>query len=168
VRRIVLVVLVLSACEAEPPPSEPPAPAEPVEQGRPLGVPPQMIARARGEAAGLERLPPSLLARALERNREAGSPSYSALARDPSAHAEQHASFEGQLALVRPAGERLWIIALKTRRDGERWTDPVYVLSVVEPGVAEGSVARVDGWVVGPRAIGRNTLPLIVAYSIVS
>jgi hypothetical protein len=69
---------------------------------------------------------------------------------------------------VRSAGPRLWILALHTRRDGERWRDPLYVLSVVPPRLPPdgGATARIDGWVVGERTIGRHALPLIVAYHV--
>lgn len=164
-RALVIAALVLLACEGEQ--SAAPASSAPVveEEGQHLGVPPALIQRARREARGLHRLPPSLREEALVRNR-AGAPSYADLRRDADAHASEPASFEGQIALIRPAGARLWIMALKTRRDGERWTDPLYVLSVIEPTIEEGAIGRVDGWVAGNRTIGRNTLPLIVAYSI--
>lgn len=72
------------------------------------------------------------------------------------------------MGLVRSAGPRLWIMALHTRRDGNAWRDPLYVLSVVPPGVPPdgGATARVDGWVVGERTIGRHPLPLMVAYHV--
>lgn len=158
--RLALVLALACACDPEPPP-EPPRVA--VEEGRALGVPPGMIDRARREATGLARLTPRLRDEALARHRE-GAPSYAEVSGDP--REGDPASFEGQLALIRPAGDRLWILALKTRRDGARWTDPIYVLSVIEPELAEGATARADGWVVGPRRIGRHTLPLVLAYSV--
>jgi len=56
-------------------------------------------------------------------------------------------------------------MALQTRRDGARWRDPLYVLSVVAPPANIGR-ARIDGFVVGRRTIGRHALPLIVAFHI--
>lgn len=146
-------------------------PAEPEaeprdEEGVRLGVPAQTIHRARREALGLERMPESLRRQAIERGRERGSPSYAELRRDPSAHENARVSYEGEVGLARPAGERLWILALRTRQDGERWIDPLYVLSVVPPEVPEHGRARVDGWVVGERTIGRHALPLVVAFAI--
>ena len=133
-----------------------------------LEVPPRAIARARQEAAGLARMPAALRAQTLARRREAPAPDYAQLVEDADAHAHERASFEGQVGFVRPAGPRLWILPLFTRRDGARWADPIYVLSTIRPDlpVAGGVVARADGWVVGTRTIGQNTLPLIVAYSV--
>lgn len=131
-----------------------------------LGVPAATIHRARREAVGLDRMPESLRRHALERGRERGSPAYVELRRDPSAHENERVSYEGEVGLAREAGERLWIVALRTRRDDARWTDPLYVLSVVPPNVPEHARARVDGWVVGERTIGRHALPLIVAFAI--
>jgi hypothetical protein len=67
---------------------------------------------------------------------------------------------------VRPAGENLWILALRTRSEGRAWRDPLYVLSVVRPGLEAGASARIDGFVAGERTIGRHALPLIVAFHI--
>lgn len=166
----------VSGCAEDPAPTRPadppPAEAEPVEDGpgEPLrlGVPPRAIARARQEAAGLYRMPPALRQQTLDSRRALPAPSYAELVADADAHANERASFEGRVAFVRSAGPRLWILPLQTRRDGEQWTDPLYVLSTIPPmlPVEGGSVARVDGWVVGARTIGQNTLPLIVAYHV--
>lgn len=175
-----LALLLVAGCHGEPdPPSEPrrEAPVEaPVEAPPPpedreavrLGVPPELLHRAREEAAGLERLPASLRQQAIERGRERGSPPYDGLRREIAAHENARVSYEGHVGLVRPAGTGLWILALQTRRDGERWLDPLYVLSVVPPGLPRdgGATARIDGWVVGERTIGRNALPLIVAFHV--
>ena len=167
------LIALSSACDEPPapPPEAPaegaPAPAPPGrEEGQRLGVPPEQIRRAREEAAGLARLPEALRRQALEGRAE--SPTYRALRADPDAHAHEAARFEGRVGLARGAGPGLWILALHTRREGERWIDPLYVLSVVEPGVPpDGGVeATVYGWVVGERRIGRHALPLIVAYAV--
>ncbi|HEY8431903.1 MAG TPA: hypothetical protein VIL20_26180 [Sandaracinaceae bacterium] len=173
-RWAIALALALAGCaeDAQPAPEGVPqhearyadAPVE--AEGVRLGVPPRAIHRARREAEGLARMPESLRRRALERGRERGSPSYAELRRDPSAYEDARVSYEGDVGLVRPAGERLWILALRTRREGDRWTDPLYVLSVVPPGVPERTRARIDGWVVGERTIGRHTLPLVVAFAI--
>jgi hypothetical protein len=160
--RLAILMLALTACAPDAPPAGEPAQEE--ERGEALGVPPGMITRARREAQGLVRLRGRLREEALARHRT-NPIVYADLRRDPDAHVDEEASFEGQLALSRPAGDRLWIVALKTRRDGERWTDPLFVLSVTEPD-REGAIVRIDGWVVGARTIGRNTLPLILAYAI--
>jgi hypothetical protein len=111
-------------------------------------------------------MPASLRAQVLERAR--GTIDYAELRAHADAHANERVSYEGNVGLARPAGDHLWIVALQTRRDGERWTDPLYVLSVVHPGVppAGGVRARVDGWVVGERTIGSHALPLVVAFAI--
>ncbi len=127
-----------------------------------LGVPPEAIHRARLEARGLGRVPESLRAQVLERARE--TIEYAELRAHPDAHANERVSYEGNVGLARPAGDRLWIVALQTRADGERWTDPLYVLSVVPP--PQIGRARIDGWVVGERTIGQHALPLIVAFAV--
>lgn len=159
-KRLVLAIALLACEEADVVPE----PVAPQEEGEALGVPPEMIPRARREARGLSRMSDRLREEALARHR-AVPLAYADLRRDPDSHAGEEASFEGQLALVGPAGENLWIVALKTRRDGARWLDPLYVLSVVDPG-EQGRIVRVDGWVVGARRIGRHTLPLVLAYSV--
>ncbi|MEZ4338541.1 MAG: hypothetical protein R3B82_18120 [Sandaracinaceae bacterium] len=180
---VIAIALVAAGCQEDPPPAEPPASAaepaeaaeaaEPPTEGEPgeplrLGVPPRSIARARQEAAGLYRMPAALRRQTLERRRAQPAPSYAALVEDADAHANERASFEGRVAFVRSAGPRLWILPLQTRRDGERWTDPLYVLSTIPPmlPIEGGSIARVDGWVVGARTIGQNNLPLVVAYHV--
>ncbi len=165
---------VVASC-TEPAPTDPPsaevapttAPPAREEAGR-LDVPPGLLQRARDEAAGLDRLPASLRQRALERGRERGSPTYESLRRDTAAHEHQRVSYEGHVSFVGPAGAGLSIMALSTRREGERWVDPLYVLSVVPPGVpASGDAsARIDGWLVGERTIGRHALPLVVAFHV--
>lgn len=158
--------LLLSACVEEPAPEPAPEPTPAEPEGQRLGVPPALLARAREEASGLSHLTPALQARALEGRIPAAQPGYGALRRDPAAHAEARVALEGRVGLARPAGEHLWIVALMLRRDGERWVDPIYVLSVVPP-PDEGAVARAYGWVVGERTIGRHALPLVLAYALV-
>ncbi len=179
-RGSLLLALALVGCAEDPAPpatAAEPAPVEPAEAtdeasepGEPLrlNVPPRAIARARQEAAGLYRMPAALRRQTLAARRELPAPTYAELLSDADAHANERASFEGRVAFVRSAGPRLWILPLQTRRDGERWADPLYVLSTIPPmlPVEGGSVARVDGWVVGARTIGQNTLPLIVAYHV--
>jgi hypothetical protein len=159
-RAFLSVAIFALACGEDPTP--PPAPAP--EQGIPLGIPPQTIARARREARGLANLPANLRAQTLERGRSRGSPSFAELAGHTETHVDDRVSYAGRVGLVSPAGDRLWIMALQTRRAGDVWTDPLYVLSVVDPAIEAGARARIDGWVVGPRRIGRHTLPLIVAF----
>lgn len=161
-----LMALGLAGC-AEEPPAPPVVPQEaPREEPVRLGVPPETIHRARLEARGLERLSESLRAQALERGRAREEPSYAALRADADAHRDARVSLEGRVGLVRPAGPGLFIMALSTRREGERWRDPLYVLSVVLPPIPEGATARIDGWVVGERTIGRHALPLVVAFHV--
>lgn len=169
---VLLVALVSMACAGEPVSTEP-AVAEPAiaaerEEVVHLGVPPGLMTRAREEAAGLGRLPESLRRRALERGRERGSPPYESLRTSTSAHEGARVTYEGRVSLARSAGTGLWILALQTRADAERWRDPLYVLSVVPPGLPPegGARARIDGWVVGARTIGRNTLPLVLAFQL--
>ncbi len=168
-RSILALALVAGACAEDPPPArpvEPPAPAEEAPEPLRLGVPPRSIARARQEAAGLYRMPAALRRQTLTARRALPAPSYAELVTDADAHASERASFEGRVGFVRSAGPRLWILPLHTRRDGERWVDPIYVLSTIPPllPVDGGAIARIDGWVVGARTIGQTTLPLIVAY----
>lgn len=150
-----------------------PLPVRPAADERPeraeplhLEVPPRLIARARREAAGLYRMPPALRRQILERRRAERGPSYQELRDDPTAHAHAGASFEGRVGFVRSAGPRLWIMPFHTRRVGDRWVDPIYVLSTIPPQlpIDGGALARIDGFVAGERTIGRNTLPLIVGY----
>ncbi|HJL16699.1 MAG TPA: hypothetical protein RMH99_13635 [Sandaracinaceae bacterium LLY-WYZ-13_1] len=133
-----------------------------------LNVPPRTIHRARREAAGLYRMPSGLRGQVLGQRRAEHETTYTALRADPDAHADEGVSFEGRVGLVRSAGPRLWVMALHTRREGARWTDPLYVLSVVPPQLPPdgGAEARVHGWVVGERTIGRHALPLLVAYHV--
>ena len=174
------MLLVLAGCEEAPAPT-PPSESEPAETSETseaegseiseplrLGVPPRLIARARQEAAGLYRMPRGLRRQALEERAAENAIPYATLRADPDAHAHEGAVFEGRVELVRSAGPRLWIFPLATRRDGERWVDPLYVLSSIPPQLpVDGpSVARVHGFVVGERTIGRNTLPLLVGYYI--
>jgi hypothetical protein len=140
--------------------------AAPAEEGVRLGVPSETIHRARLEARGLDRMSEGLRAQALERGRARESPSYAELRAGAEAHRDARVSFEGRVGLVRPAGPGLFIMALSTRRDGERWRDPLYVLSVVPPEIPEGATARIDGWVAGERTIGRHALPLVVAFHV--
>lgn len=166
---VLIVVLPLVACdEPSVATSSPAPPSEPVERPEPLHleVPPRLIARARQEAAGLYRMPLTLRRQTLERRRAERGPSYEELRADPDAYAHRSASFEGRVGFVRSAGPRLWILPLHTRRAGERWVDPIYVLSSIPPPVPfeGGAIARVDGFVAGERTIGENTLPLIVGY----
>jgi len=166
-----------SGCEESPPDVSPtpeadsaePAATSADEVSEPtrLGVSPREIARARQEAAGLYRMPLALRAQTLARRREQPAPSYAELRAGADAHATERASFEGHVAFVRSAGPRLWILPLHTRRVGpEQWADPIYVLSTIPPmlPVDGGSTARIDGWIVGDRTIGQNTLPLMLAY----
>ena len=171
----IALALALSACgqEAAPEPEEPPAaeaPAEPAEEEGAvhLGVPAEAIHRARLEARGLARMTDAIRAQVLERGRANATLDYAELRAHPDRHADARVSFEGRIGLARSAGEQLWILALQTREEGDRWTDPLYVLSVVPAEVpAEGGVpARIDGWVVGERTIGRHALPLVVAFSV--
>ncbi len=163
-----VALLTLGACEPEAPSAPPTAPPE-AEVGEPLrlGVSPHQIARARQEAAGLYRMPRALRVQTLERRRALPAPTYAELRAGADEHARQRASFEGRVAFVRSAGPRLWIFPLQTRPVGDdAWADPIYVLSTIPPQLPfdGGALARVDGWVVGDRTIGRNTLPLVVAY----
>ena len=168
---------VLVACAEDPPSAGPPK--EPTSglageaeadsgEATHLGVSAHTLARARREAVGLSRMPPSLRIQTLVRRRQEPQPSYAELRADADAHLDASVSFEGRVGLVRPAGPHLWILALHTRRDGERWVDPLYVLSVLPPRLPAdgGARARVDGWAVGPRTIGQHTLPLVVAYEV--
>lgn len=143
------------------------APREPDDAVH-LGAPADLIHRARLEARGLERMPEALRARALAHGRERGTVPYAELRAHADAHASERVSYEGDVGLARSAGERLWILALRTRRDGERWIDPLYVLSVVPPHVPPvgGVRARIDGWVAGERTIGHHALPLVVAFHV--
>ncbi|MCB9594622.1 MAG: hypothetical protein H6719_17950 [Sandaracinaceae bacterium] len=168
-----VAALALTACEPEatpdPPAAAAEAPADPeVSEPLRLGVPPRAIARARQEAAGLYRMPTALRLQTLERRRALPAPTYAELRADADAHANERASFEGQVGFVRTAGPRLWILPLLTRRSGEQWVDPLYVLSTIPPMLPfeGGVVARIDGWVVGARTIGQHTLPLIVGYHV--
>ncbi len=172
-KRALVLALLLAGCveEEASPPREVPAASAPdaddaEEEGVHLGVPAQTIHRARREVVGLARMPEGLRRQAIERGRERGSPEYAELRADPGAHENERVSYEGEVGLARPAGQRLWIMALRTRREGDRWTDPLYVLSVVPPSVPEHEVARIDGWVVGERTIGRHALPLVVAFAV--
>jgi len=133
-----------------------------------LHVPPRSIHRARREAAGLARMPETIRRQTLDGRRAEDQPNYDAIRLDAASHEHASVSFEGRVGFVRPAGPDLWILPLFTRQDGERWVDPLYVLSVVPPDVPPegGAVARVDGWVVGDRTIGQNTLPLVLAYHV--
>lgn len=167
--RWALACLLVLGCAEEVAPVEAVAPVEeaaPAEEGVRLGVPAETIHRARLEARGLERMSEGLREQALERGRAREAPSYVELRAGAEAHRDARVSFEGRVGLVRPAGPGLFIVALSTRRDGERWRDPLYVLSVVRPEVREGAIARFDGWVAGERTIGRHTLPLVVAFSV--
>lgn len=171
---IALCALLALACEEAPPeapeapPDEPPVAAPQGEPAMRLHVPPRLIHRGRREAAGLARMPGAIRRQTLEARRDEDQPTYDAIRLDAASHERAGVSFEGRIGFVRPAGDALWILPLFTRRDGERWVDPLYVLSVVPPELpAEGgAVARVDGWIVGDRAIGQNTLPLVLAYSV--
>ncbi|MFK7991536.1 MAG: hypothetical protein AB8I08_36305 [Sandaracinaceae bacterium] len=168
------LVLAMVGCDAAPsetPPRaapEPPDEAAPQETGVPLGVPPEQIHRARREVVGLERMPASLRQQTLAARRDPDSPNYAALREDADVHAHAAVRFSGRVGLAQPAGDRLWILALHTRQEGDEWRDPLYVLSVVDPEVpADGGVrATVHGWVVGERTIGQHALPLIVAYAV--
>lgn len=170
---IAVCALLSFGCDETPP--EPPAEAPEAPPAAPSGepamrlnVPPRTIHRARREAAGLARMPETIRRQTLESRRAEAQPAYDAIRLDAASHERAGVSFEGRVGFVRPAGDALWILPLFTRRDGERWVDPLYVLSVVRPELpAEGGVvARVDGWVVGDRTIGQNTLPLLVAYAV--
>ena len=143
-------------------------PSEEEGEATRLHVPSRLIHRARREASGLSRMPESLRAQTLADRHEEATLSYADLRAEPDGHEERSVSFEGHVGLVRPAGPRLWILALQTRREGERWVDPLYVLSVIPPDLPPdgGASARVVGWVVGERTIGRNALPLILAYDV--
>ena len=169
---LALALALLGGCEdpapAPSPRPAPPAPVAPVEEERALHleVAPRLIARARREAAGLRRMPPGLREQTLARRAEERGPSYAELRADAEAHAEASVVFDGEVGFIGPAGPRLWIIALQTRRRDERWVDPLYVLSTAEPTFAQGTIARIHAWVVGERTIGRHTLPLVLAYSV--
>lgn len=156
-----------SPAKERPPVSADPAGVDPGEATH-LDVPPHAIARARQEAVGLARMPPSLREQTLARRREEPQPSYAELRADADAHVDASVSFEGRVGLVRPAGPHLWILALHTREREGRWLEPLYVLTVLPPRLPAdgGAVARVHGWVVGARTIGRHTLPLIVGYDV--
>lgn len=167
--------LPLGACDSAPaaPPPEEEADEEEADEQEPsealhLEVPPELIHEARREAAGLYRLPRSLRAQTLAERRAEAGPSYAELRAHPDLHERERVSFTGRVGLVRSAGPRLWIMALHTRRDGERWADPLYVLATIPPLIDPdgGVVATIDGWVAGERRIGRHALPLIVAYYI--
>lgn len=162
------LVLVLGCAEEPVAPLAPPVVQEiaPAEDGVRLGVPAETIHRARLEARGLDRMSESLRAQALEHGRAREAPSYAELRAGADAHRDVRVSFEGRVGLVRPAGPGLSIVALSIRRDGARWRDPLYVLSVVPTDVPEGAIARFDGWVVGERTIGRHALPLVVAFHV--
>lgn len=172
---LVALAIVASGCADDPAPDPPPPEAraqqpdeDPADESLRLHVPPRLIHRARREAVGLLRLPDALRAQTLADRRAEQTLDYRTLRAAPDAHEEASVSFEGHVGLVRSAGPRLWILALMTRSDGDRWVDPLYVLSVVPPELPTdgGAVARVDGWVVGERTIGQHTLPLVVAYHV--
>jgi hypothetical protein len=166
------VILLVLGCAQEPVAEPAPEPTPEVRVEAPpedavrLGVPAETIHRARLEARGLARLSASLRGQALESGRTRSSPTYAELRADADAHHDARVSFDGRVGLVRPAGPGLFIIALSTRQDGARWRDPLYVLSVVPPEVPEGGLARVDGWVVGERTIGRHALPLVMVFHV--
>jgi hypothetical protein len=155
---VVIAILLASCGEGEAPEQNA---AEP-EQPSHLHVPPITIARARRQALGLSQLPPDGRRTALEQGRARGSPSYTELRANADRLADTRASYAGRVSLVRPAGRRLWIVALMTGEN--RRSDPLYALSVVDPSSLEGRDARVDGWIVGERTVGRYTLPLLVAF----
>ncbi len=184
-----LLLPLLGACGDPAPPVEPepgpvagePAPGEQADERQAderqadeeaagealrLHVPPEQIHGARREAAGLYQLPRALRAQTLATRRAQPAPSYAELRVDADAHARERVSFTGRVGLVRSAGPRLWILALHTRQDGDRWLDPVYVLCPIPPLLPHdgGAIATIDGWVVGERTIGEHALPLLVAY----
>lgn len=158
-----IAMLLALGCGQEPTGEDLPVRA-PSEEPTRLHVPPALLERTRREAQGLSRMPESLRRRALEEGRGREMPDYRALWAHAADHTEARVSFRGHVGLVRPAGRDLWIAALLTRREGERWVDPLYVLTVTDATALQGRVARIDGWVVGERAIGQHTLPLVIAF----
>ena len=76
----------------------------------------------------------------------AKSPEYSSLKKDTAGYEGTVVKYTGyitQITETKSVGE--WTLVLATKKDGDRYTDLIYVISASDPGVVEGQKVRMYG-----------------------